>query len=73
MYRKPMLLLALVTIALPFGTTGCTTTRVASLASHTIQVAPTQEADVIWLLKDDRLIRCTGEGTKPSCTVVGSF
>lgn len=51
------------------GATGCAT-QVAPLSSHTIQVAPNQEADVLWMLKGGRLVRCTGQGGKPSCTEV---
>jgi hypothetical protein len=43
---------------------------VAALSSHTIQVAPNQEADVLWMIKDGQLVRCTGEGGKPACVTV---
>ncbi len=67
MVRKAALLIVLVSSA------GCATaTPVTPLSSHTIQVAPGQEADVLWMLYGGVLVRCTGQGQRPTCVKVGS-
>ncbi len=42
----------------------------AALSSHTVQVGPTEEADVLWVQKGGVIYRCTGRGERPVCTPV---
>jgi hypothetical protein len=43
-----------------------------TMASHTIQVADKQEADVVWVgdLRDDSILRCHNAPEGPKCTRV---
>lgn len=57
---------------------GCAPRQVGfgSLASHTLRVAPDQDADVVWVLKVDSdgtevtetILRCMNTSAGPACT-----
>ena len=53
----PLLLLA---------SAGCSSSA-SGLSSHTVQVAPDQEVDVVWIQKAGQVYRCTGKGERPVC------
>ncbi len=49
---------------------GCAT-RAHAVSSHTVQVAPGQETDVVWFARDDETVfRCVGQGATASCSAV---
>ena len=39
----------------------------SGLSSHTVQVGPSQEVDVVWIQKGSQVYRCTGSGGRPVC------
>lgn len=49
--------------------TGCSSGP-AGLSSHTVQVGPSQEVDVVWIQKGGQVYRCTGRGERPVCEQV---
>lgn len=42
-----------------------------ALSSHTVQVGPNEEADVVWIQLRGEVYRCTGRGERPVCTLAG--
>jgi hypothetical protein len=38
-----------------------------ALSSHTVQVGPNEEADVVWIQLRGEVYRCTGRDEKPVC------
>ncbi len=51
---------------LALATAGCSP-GASGLSSHTVQVGPTEEVDVIWIQKAGQVYRCTGKGERPVC------
>ena len=58
--KRYLLVLALFVLA------GCEKGPYA-LSSHTVQVGPNEEADVVWIQLRGQVYRCTGRGEKPVC------
>ncbi|MBL9026223.1 MAG: hypothetical protein JNL21_28775 [Myxococcales bacterium] len=58
--RRAPFLLSLFTLA------GCAQAP-SGLSSHTVQVGPAQEVDVVWIQKGGQVYRCTGSGGRPVC------
>jgi uncharacterized ParB-like nuclease family protein len=44
----------------------------SGLSSHTVQVGPAEEVDVIWIQKAGQVYRCTGKGERPVCERVAA-
>jgi hypothetical protein len=50
---------------------GCSPSA-SALSSHTVQVAPAQEVDVVWIQRGGQVYRCTGRGERPVCERVAA-
>lgn len=69
MTHTKLLLMAVASLAL----SGCIRHTIEPVASHTVRVAENKDSDVLWILYDNRLMRCTGASDKPVCVPAGAF
>ena len=46
---------------------GCGGPAMSGISSHTLRVAPETDVDVVWVVRGDRVFRCTGANGQPSC------
>jgi hypothetical protein len=70
---NPMKPIALIAITTLFATQALACTQFAPLtplASHTVRTAPDHDVDVLWVIDDGHLARCSAKNDVPSCVRV---